>query len=102
MFGKLGRQRPDHGQIIGTRRDMRKQAADRESRFTVLLELPRARQHLAIVVELSWFDFKQILGVFAVVFVQQRLGVKRIDLRWPAIHVKEDHVLRFYFVVGTV
>ena len=86
--------RPDHGHLVGTRSDVRKQIADRQPAFAVLLKRPERLQHRPDVGELSRLNLPQdFLRSLAVVLVEHRLWVKRIDLRRPAVHVEEQHML---------
>ncbi len=71
---------------------VRKQLADRDAALAVLLEFPRAAERVAVVVELRRLDLH--LERLAVLRGQPRLGIERVDLRRPAIHVEEDHALR--------
>ena len=54
-------------------------------------------EHLADVVELRRRDLHP--DVLAVLAIQPRLGIERIDLRRPAIHIEEDHTAGLRFVV---
>jgi hypothetical protein len=92
VFGKLGRHRPDDGQIIGARADLREEIADWNSALTVIAKLPRAGQQISVVVELRALDRPR--QRFAGVLIEARLGIERIDLRHAAGHVAENDVFR--------
>jgi hypothetical protein len=91
VLGKIGRHRSDNGQVINMLGHAREQVADRNSRFAIRAEFPRARQRRADIIELSWLDLHR--KRFAVLLVQPRLRIERIDLGWSPIHIEEDDVL---------
>src|SRR5262249_42873638 len=80
--------RTDDRQLIDVLGNVRKEIADGNATLAVLLERPRRFDDLADVVELRRRDFH--LDGFAVLAVEARLGIERIHLRRPAIHVQED------------
>src|SRR5262249_29284674 len=92
--------RADEAHFVNHRRQVREEVADWQATLAVLLELPRAGEDLADVVELRRLDFHQLAGVAAVVLIQHRLGVERVDLRRPPVHVEEDYVLGLRREVG--
>ena len=73
--------------------DVREKFTHRDTALAILLERPRRLQHLADVVELR----RSHLGLnrLPMLLGQSGLGIKRIDLRRPAIHIEEDDVIRF-------
>ena len=73
---------------------MRKQIADGDATFAVLAKLPGRFQNLADIGKLSRFKLSDhLVRRPTIVLVEHLLGVKRVDLRWPAIHIQEDDIL---------
>ena len=84
--------RVDHAQVVDMLGDMREQFAHRNPALAVLLELPRRLEQVVRRRELNARLIER--QRFAIVPIEQRLGVERIDLRRAALHEHEDHPLR--------
>ena len=95
VLGELRSHRSDHRKLVGVLGDVGKQRADLGSTLTVLIEFPRACEEGAVVVELRRGDFEELGRIPAVVLGQQRFGIKRVDLRGPAVHIEENNALGF-------
>src|SRR6478609_7618758 len=57
----------------------------------MLLKLPWRAERIAIVVELR--ELHLHAERLAMLLIQSRLGIERIDLARPAVHVQKDYVL---------
>jgi hypothetical protein len=90
VLGKVGDHRTHYREIINAACDMRKQLAHRDPALAVLSKLPRRFQHLAHVVELRGGHLH--FDCLAMLAIEPRLGIERIDLRRPSIHVEKDDV----------
>ncbi len=88
VFGKLRGHRTHDAQVVGTASDVRQEIADVESALSAFAKLPRRLERRTDVVELRrlYLHFERQ----AVLAIQPRLGVERIDLRRPAVHVEKD------------
>ena len=71
---------------------MREEVADRNPTLAVVLKLPRTRQNISIVIKDGRLHFE--FWFLAVLFLQEWLGIKAVDVRHPSVHVEENHVLR--------
>ena len=84
--------RADDRQVVDAATYVREKIADRDSALPVLAEFPRRIEHHANVVELRRRDVD--LDGLAMLAVEARFRVERIDLRRPAIHEQENHARR--------
>ena len=99
VFVHLRGHRTDHRKVVRARfRDLGKHGADRDAAFAILLELKRAGENLAVVVELSPLHLHRhrLPGQL----FQHWLGIKRINVRNAAGHVAKDHVLGARLEIG--
>ena len=88
VFRKFGHHRPDDSHLVDVFGDVRKQIADRNSAFSVLVKFPKAAERLSFVVELRGFRFHgERLTVF---FGQPWLWVEGINLADASIHVQKN------------
>jgi hypothetical protein len=90
VIGNVGVHRADDGDVVDMLRRVRKQLADLDAAFAILLELKRrgeCRAGLPLGAE--------VLGrqVLAGVFVERDLAVERIDVARAAVHEQVDHPL---------
>ena len=92
VLGELRGHRPHHAQLVRHRADVRKNVTDREAALAVTPERPRRLERGSNIVELCRVDLRS--ERFAVLAVEQRLGVERVDLRHAAVHVEENDILR--------
>ena len=92
VLGEVRDHRPDDRQVVDALADMRKQVADRDAALAVVPEFPGAAEHVADIVELRRMGLD--LDRLPVLAVETRLGIKRVHLRWPAVHEQEDHARR--------
>ena len=90
MLVHLARHRPDDGEVVDAFADVGEHAADRDAALAVLLEGERRGEDVAVVVELGALDPGR--HRLAVIAVEQRLGVERVDLGYASGHVQEDDV----------
>ena len=91
VLHELDGHRADDGQAVGLPADVREQVADRNAAFTVMVELPRAGEDVAVLVEHRPLggERHRLAGFFG----QARLGVERVDLGDAAGHIAKDDVL---------
>ena len=87
VFRKIRHHRTDDRKVIYVLSHVRKQIADGDSTFAVLLKLPRTCQSVSDVVELSRFNFRW--KRFSVFLIQSWFRVERINLRNTAVHVQK-------------
>ena len=87
VLRKLGDHRPHHAKIVRALRYVWKKFAHWQPALPILLKFPGTRQDFAVVIELRSLHLEEFAGIFAVVFVEHRFGIKRVDLRWSAVHV---------------
>ena len=81
--------RADHAKVVHARGDIRKQRADRNAALAVLLERPW-RLHQAADIVLAERQAALERHRLAVILVQARLWIERVDARRPAVHEQED------------
>ena len=91
VLGKLGGHRAHHAQLIRHLADVREQVTHIQPGLTVLFEIPRRLQRLADVVKLRRVDLRG--ERLAVVLLETRLVIERIDLRHTAVHVEKMTLL---------
>ena len=84
--------RADDGQVVHAPGDVGKEVADRDAALAVLAKLPGALEHVAHVVELGRVGLD--LDRLTVLAIEPGLGVERVDLGRPAVHVQEDDAPR--------
>jgi hypothetical protein len=78
--------------------DVGKQIGDRASALAILLEGPRGLHDSLVAAESAGVgELPSIVKSdhLAIVFFQNRLGIKRVDLADPALHEQKDHSLDF-------
>src|SRR5439155_10052148 len=90
VLGKVGSHGADEGEVIGARGDVGEEIGDGQAGFAVVFELPGGAQGGAVVVELGGLHFH--FEVLAVLFGEQRFGVKGVHGTYASIHVEEDDV----------
>ena len=98
VLGELGGHRADDGHVVDVFGDVGKEIAHGSPAFPMLLELPGAGKGPADIIELGRFDFHG--KGLAVVRDQPWLGVERVDLGRPPVHVEVNHVLDLGGEVG--
>ena len=87
--------RVDHAQVIHAGADVGKKIADRQTRLTAGMKVPRRFHDRAEVgVELVAAGIDGVGKFLAVLFRERGLVIERIDVRRAAVHVEEDHPLR--------
>ena len=91
MIWDIGVHRTNDADVIDALTDVRKQIADFDSGFAVLLEFERGHQQAA---GLSFRFQIRCRGTLPVILGKRRLRVERIDLRWSAVHEEVNDVLR--------
>ena len=88
MIRHLGLHRTDQAEVIGQRADLRKQITDFEPALAILLKLERRRKgRPGLALGLDVFARQRL----ARVFLQRRLGIERVHVRWPAVEEEMHH-----------
>src|SRR5439155_11595805 len=77
-------------QIVGVPGDVREQLAHWKSALAVPAKLPRRLEQAS---RTAFRKRERTLEGqrFAVIAIEQRLGIERIHVRWAAVHEHEDH-----------
>ncbi len=89
MIGDVGVHRADHADVVDHPGRVREQVADFDPALAVLLEL-EGRAHGRAGLALGGQIGRHRLAVVA---VEHRLGVERVDVRRPAVHEQVDDPL---------
>ena len=80
-----------NAKVVNVLCDVGKQLAYRQAALTVLMKLPGRLQQVALLAERDSRKIKR--QRFAVVPIQQRLGVERVDMGRSSLHEQKDHTL---------
>ena len=91
MLGKGGGHRADHAQFIGVPGHVREEIADRNTRLTVMLKLPRTGERFAAAVKLRGLHLQP--ERLTVLLREPGFGIEGIHRGWAAIHVQENDAL---------
>ena len=89
MLAELRRHAADHAQLVRHRGHVRKEVTHRHAALAMALVGPVRGLDSAVVVELRLFHLAW--HRLARVFFEQRLRIKRVDVRHAAAHVAKDH-----------
>ena len=86
----------EKAEIINVLCDIREKLRYMLTTFTVLFELPRRLEHTMFRNLFGLGENTRIIerSLFTVMFFQQRLVVKSINMARPPLHEHEDHTLR--------
>ena len=84
MIELIGMHGTDDGQIICNRRKIGQQFRELRSALSMLLEFIRTGQHLGVSLdECEAFLLEdRVRAWFAIEFLENRLGIKQVMLRW--------------------
>jgi len=94
MIEAFGVHRMDHAQIVHVNRNVRKQFARPQATLPVLLPAKGRAHQFAQLAAGHFLGLRYTAGnVAAVVLLQLRLVIERIDVARPAHHEQEDHPL---------
>jgi hypothetical protein len=85
----------DDAEVIEPLRHLGEQIAAPQSRFAMLLKLPRRSEQLRLA-RGGWIEvLRRRKGqLFAIHLLELRFVIKRVHLRRPAVHEQEDDALR--------
>ena len=82
--------RADHRNVVNALGRVRENLADRDAALPVALELVRTRERRAgLALRAEVFHRQQLAGVF----LEDRLGVERVDMRRATVEKNMDHPL---------